>query len=180
MPKNFTISITPAFEPEVIIQETLGKLWSGFKIEAGLKLPKLITNYMQDTIKGRTKRSRSTGNLAKSMKHCPIAWTEMMLHWGIGHIPTLKTEVPYYKIINYGGVPPAGGMYRPVMFGNQRADPSLRGNAPKGSPRASKVRMIMSQNEKVPSPIRPMNYLESTNLKLQIEVRRLLAKLKRM
>ena len=57
---------------------------------------------------------------------------------------------------------------------------SLRGKAPKGSPRATMVRKITAIDETAPSPIaHPLNYISKTNRKLEIEVRKLIQKLQK-
>lgn len=183
--KNFTVTISPAFEPEKIIEETTTNIWFEFQQAAYIALPRLILTHMRNIINRSTNRARSTGHLAKSMTIWRDPDTKAHIRWGIGHIPTLLKVAPQFYVVNYGkkftGEPfiPGGGNYRPVMFGNSPVDSALRGKAPKGSPRATVFRKITSTDEHAPSTIaNPLNYISKTNRKLEIEVRKLLQKLK--
>lgn len=183
----YTITVSPAFSPEKIIEGTIGKFWDEFKKSAYETMPDLILNYMRTAIGSSVHRARSTGHLAKSMTIWRDSDTTDHIAWGIGHIPTLRKVAKYFFVVNFGrkfkGGPfipgeGKGDKYRPVMFGNSPVDAGLRGRSPKGAPRATAVRKISSSNEHAPSTIaNPLNYIEKTNRRLQIEVRKLLQKL---
>jgi len=173
------IKITPKFNVKRIISKTIERDWFEFQAQAfelGNKLLKYIRNYITTGLH----RQGSTGNLAMAITLDRIHGAGK-IEWGIGNREVLNRQAPYWYVINYGkkitGEPfiPGGGKYRPVKFTDGNADPSLRGT---GRARVTKVRRI-TKGTNTPSSIRPTNYIEATRLKLNIDIKNIIRKLKR-
>ena len=172
------MKITPKFDVKTIVDSTILREWFLFQNEA-FQLGSIILAYMQNFISANHKRDGGTGNLAKAM----ILETKTgagEVFWGIGNIGKLSAEVPYYYVVNFGkkesGEPfiPGGG--KPVFgyFGTGNdPDPSLRGIGTEA------FTLDKTKFKMYPGVIRPMNYIEATRAKLELEMRSLLNKLKR-
>lgn len=183
-PKGFTITITPAFNPAIIIQETLGRLWEGFKLEAGMVLPNLILTHMRQTINRGRRRSGGTGNLANAMNIGGRVATQNVIQWGIGHIPTLMSRAPYYYVVNYGKTKsgqsyiPNWGGFVPGRFrgGDGRPKASMAGKGTERFDYGAGSNMGINPRH----AIRPSNYIQKTTFRLDSEIRKLLTKLRTM
>lgn len=187
--RGFTVTISPAFKPEEIVESTLGVFWRDFQSHAYIGLPEMILIHMKQFINAGRKRAGGTGNLANAMTIYRDPDTKAHVHWGIGHIPTLMAQAPYYYVVNYGTmyktdmpfIPGKGAKadgYRPISFGGEAPYGGLRGGAPKGSPRANLVKKITGERELLPSPIRPSNFIEKTVFKLHQEINNLMTKIR--
>ena len=117
--------------------------------------------FMRTTIHNSAKRG-SMGNLGNAIRKYqgyfgPVEWV------GVGLIDELNQKAPYWSVVNYGGyVPPANI----GMFENTGApDSSLTGRGTEvwhhvGTAAAAYGLNFWFMRPK--SPIRPMNYIEST------------------
>jgi hypothetical protein len=174
------MKIMPRFKAEEIYHKAFGIDWPEFQLHA-LNTGKTLHKYIQGFINASRKRSGGTGNLAKAVNFDVLSTTGMV-HWGIGHIPTLNQRAKYWYVTNYGkkvgGQPfiPGGGKYRPTMFQDGPADSSKRGI---GTTRATKFRRIRG-DEPRPSVVRPMHYIEFGMKMLQAHVSALLVRYKKL
>lgn len=132
---------------------------------------------MVNYILSRRKRRPGTRTLTGAITYEPIRGMAE-IGFRIGNLNILQSKAPYWYVLNYGKKVsgerfiPGGGKYRPVMFGNSPADPSLKGH---GTQRATIFRKITG-NESIPTAIRPINYISATIFKLGAEWRRILPK----
>jgi len=117
--------------------------------------------------------------LEKSIKLHILATAPAIISWGIGHIPSLQAQSPYWYVLNYGKTItgsrfiPARGKGVPGYF-----QPS---GAPSANKRNGREPFIYSPGTFMMYPkqaIRPINYIESTQFRLSNDFRILLATLK--
>jgi len=176
-------TITPKFNTRQIIDSTIRKDWFIFQSEA-MDMGQSLHAYMQSYINSNRKRQGGTGNLANSINFSKKAGAGLgTIWWGIGHIPTLQSRAPYWYVVNYGktvgGRPyiPNYGNFVPGKFsgGDGRPNAGMRGKGVESFRYASGSGMGMNPK----SPIRPINYIQSTQHKLNIDLRALLNRLKR-
>jgi len=177
------MKITPRFSVREIIDSTIGKDWFRFQAEA-MALGQSLHAYMQSFINSNRKRQGGSGNLAKSINFDKKAGAGLgRIWWGIGHIPTLQSRAPYWYVVNYGktvsGRPyiPNYGNFVPGRFsgGDGRPQASMRGKGVESFRYAPDSGMGMNPR----SPIRPMNFIQSTRHKLNIDLRAILDRLRR-
>ena len=178
------MTITPVFNVHQWAKKNIEKDWMIFQDRA-LMLGQRMQSYMIGYIMAHKKRAQSphldgTLPLEKSIKLHIIATAPAMISWGIGHIPSLQAQSPHWYVINYGKTIsgarfiPARGKGVPGYF-----QPSGRPMADKRNGREPFIYdpgtfMMYPKN-----PIRPINYIESTQFRLGNEFRILLATLKR-
>ena len=174
------VTITPKFSAKEIVDTTIKKDWFAFQSQS-FDLGNRMLTYMQTYINTHRKRSGGTGNLANAMQ---LSKTTGMaqIWWGIGHIPTLNKQAKYWYVLNFGKTVsgkkfiPGGGKYRPVKFTDGRADSNKR--APSyGNAKAITI-IKRRASDPLVSPIRPINYIESTRHRLNKELELLITKLK--
>ena len=155
------VTITPKFDYKHIKHTTLDSGQRDFQVHArlmGMNLAQLNRSY----INNNCKRAGSTGNLEKNIEYKEISTTGG-IQWGIGDMSVLNAQAKYWFAINYGkkitGEPfiPGGGNYRPVQFEDGPADPTKRGI---GNSKAIAWKRIEGPNERKPSVVRPMNFIE--------------------
>ena len=181
------MQVTPKFIAEDIYHKTFGIDWPEFQVHA-LNMGKNLHKYMQTFINANHKRSGGKGTLAKAVNFTILSTTGM-IHWGIGHIPTLQQRAKgwgggsYWHVVNYGkkvggqSFIPGGGKYRPVEFADgSKPDPSKRGNASIGSSRVTKWAKISKVGGMKPSVIRPMNFVSASYKMLRQHIVILLAR----
>ncbi len=167
------MNITPRFSVQEIIDTTIKKDWFRFQ-ESAFRLGVRMHAYMIGYI-NKNRNRRGGGNLAKSINFESHAGAGLgMVSWGIGNITKLASDAPYWYWANYGGQIPGGGAWRPAMFGDGRADASYRG---KGVSTATAFKTIGGGN--IPSPARPINYIQATRARLDVDLMAILAALKR-
>lgn len=178
------VTITPKFNVHRWAKTKLNKDWMKFQDRA-LVLGQKIHAYMIGYIVSHRKRAQSphldgTLPLEKSIKLHILATAPARVSWGIGHIPSLQTQSPYWYVLNYGKTV-SGRRFIP---GNGKGVPGYF--QPSGRPDANKSNgrepFIYSPGTFVmypKNPIRPINYIESTQFKLGNEFRKILATLKR-
>jgi hypothetical protein len=173
------IIITPKFNATEIWHKTIQADWFDFQIHAN-KAGDALLHYMKTFINNNCKRTGSTGKLenAIDIKHLK-GFGSGAIEWGIGDMSVLNAQAKHWHVINYGkkvgGEPfiPGGGQYRPVQFQDGPADPAKRGT---GNSKAIAFKKIEGPNERKPSPVRPMNYIEATQRRLVIYMETLLRK----
>lgn len=177
------VTITPKFNVHRWAKIKLDKNWMNFQDRA-LRLGQRIHSYMIGYIVSHKKRAQSphldgTLPLEKSIKFDILATAPAKISWGIGHIPTLQAQSPYWYVLNYGKTIsgkkfiPAGGKAVPGYF-----QPSGR---PMANKRNGREPFIYSPGTFVmypKNPIRPINYIQASQFKLGNEFRILLATLK--
>lgn len=178
------MTITPRFNVHQWAVKKIDSNWIDFQDRA-FRLGQRIHAYMIGYIISHKKRAQSphldgTLPLETSIKLHIISTAPAIISWGIGHIPSIQAQSPHWYVINYGKTVsgarfiPARGKGVPGYF------------QPSGAPSANKINgrepfiydpgtfMMYPKN-----PIRPMNYIESTQFRLENEFRVLLATLKR-
>jgi hypothetical protein len=168
--------ITPKFNVHQWARTNLSRDWFEMQdvlVEMGRKLHTYMINYIQT----HRKRSISGGNsITKVIQFHLLSTGPARIDWGIGDIKLLQSLTPYWYVLNYGKTIdgrrfiPGGEKWRPVRFGDNPADPELRGH---GTQRATVFAPI--GNGRTPSPIRPINYIQSTQFRMGNEIRRILA-----
>lgn len=173
---NLKIDITPKFQATEIVHEIVEKTWFRFQVLA-VELGSHILTYLQTYINAHTRRDGATGNLANAMTlDIDSTAGQAQVSWGIGHIPTLNSKVPYWRLINFGGLTWAAKTGRgvPGFFGTGNApDPTKRGTA------VGTERFVYDTSDKhsmmfPKSPIKPMNYVEATRMQLDNELQKIL------
>lgn len=168
------LRITPRFNAKEIYDEVITGNWFEFQNEAYL-LGNKMAHYMQNYINRNRHRRGGTGRLAKSMKFQGFT-APGIVSWGIGHIPSLPK---YWYVINYGkmvtGEPfiPFRGGFVPGSFEGNRPDSALKGgverfNRGDGSGFGMKAK----------SAIRPINYIQATQARLNSNLTALLARIR--
>jgi len=166
--------ITPRFSAKEIIDETITKSWFEFQKESYL-LGQRMATYMQNYINRNRHRRGGTGQLAKAMQFQGFTGAGMV-SWGIGYIPSLPQ---YWYVINYGhmvtGEPfvPFRGRFVPGSFEGNKPDSALKGgverfNIGDGSGFGMKPKSV----------IRPINYIQSTQARLDANLSALLARIR--
>ena len=175
------IRITPKFNVQKIINKAINKKWFIFQ-EQVFSLGHEILAYMQNYINANTKRSGSTGNLAKSMTLEVSAGAGTgKVFWGIGNMEILNTEAKYWYVVNFGkmitGQPyvPYHGKRVPGSFNGNVPDSSLTGNGSEQFNKGDGSGFSMSAK----TPIRPMSYIQASRHQLDVKLRMVLASLRR-
>jgi hypothetical protein len=151
-------SFTPKFDSKTIYNEFIGKEWFKFQLLA-YELGEHILQYLQTYINSHAKKEH-TGNLANAMtleRHAGAG--EAQVSWGIGKISDLNIQVPYWKIINYGGSGWHGDYHFTPGFFN--------GDVFKYNPMMPEGKMLPSG---VKGIIKPMNYVEASRMQLDREL----------
>ncbi len=177
------MQITPKFNVREIMQDTLGKFWFEFQLQA-FALGKKTQHYMRHYINNNRKRQGGSGNLAKSINFDSKAGSGLgRVEWGVGYIPNLQTRAPYWYVVNYGktisGKPyvPFHGNFVPGRFSGGDGRPKSE-YAGKGV--ESFIYQPNSGKGMFPkSPIRPINYIQATRHKMNMGLRAILLKLNR-
>lgn len=170
----FKMKITPIFNVQKIIDDTIGKDWFIFQ-DAVFDLGRKLTSYMQNYINTHRKRSGGTGNLANNIKFYGNTGTGR-IEWGIGDMSTLNRNAKYWYVLNYGKMITGQRFIPPATKG------SFEGQAPDSSLIGKGTQRLVRDNKfyiKPKVPIRPINYIESTQFKLGKELGKILAKLRR-
>lgn len=178
------VTITPVFRVHEWTRKKLESTWMDFQNRA-LRLGQRTYVYMINYIRSHKKRGQSphldgTLPLEKSIKLHILATAPAIVSWGIGDLSVLQTQSPYWYVLNYGKTVsgkrfiPGGGKAVPGYF-----QPSGRPDANKKNGREPFIYDPGTFVMYPKNPIRPINYIESTNFKLGSEFRVLLATLKR-
>jgi hypothetical protein len=169
---SLNVKITPNFNTSQIYAEIIQKTWFRFQ-ELALELGEHLVEYMQGYINARSHRQGATGNLANAMKLDVQAGAgEAGVSWGIGHIPTLDKEAPYWRLLNFGGLTWAArtGTGVPGFFGAGNPPDKAQRGTRKGSERfnynTGEGHFVM----KVTNPIKGINYIEATRQRLDKEI----------
>ncbi len=171
-----TVKITPKFSPEEIRKTTIEKDWFRFQYEA-FNLGAVLLRYMQSYINANRKRSGGSGRLAKSINLHKQTGAGMIA-WGIGHIPTLQNKVPYWYVLNYGKMF-RGGLFIPGKGKGMMG--SFEGNRPDVSMKGKGTQRWINDGQyymKPKTPIRPINYIESTLHRLYTGLNKIFRKIK--
>ena len=166
--------ITPKFSAREIYDETIAKDWFIFQNHAYL-IGQRMAIYMQNYINRNRHRRGGTGKLAKAMQFQGFTGTGMV-SWGIGYIPSLPN---YWYVINYGmmatGEPfiPGRGRFIPGSFEGNKPDSALKGGVERfnygdGSGFGMKPKSV----------VRPINYIQATQAKLDLYLTALLASIR--
>lgn len=168
------LKITPRFSAKEIYDETIAKDWFIFQNQAYL-LGQRMTTYMQNYINRNRHRRGGTGNLAKAMNFQGFT-APGIVSWGIGFIPSLPK---YWYVINYGKMVtgeafiPFRGKFVPGSFEGSRPNSALKGGVEKFNiGDGSKFGMYPK------SVIRPINYIQSTQARLNTNLTALLARIR--
>lgn len=168
------MTITPRFDTQEIINTTIKKDWFEFQNEA-FNLGEIIRNYMQAYINTHRHRRGGTGRLAKSITFKGLTGAGFV-SWGIGNISRLPA---YWYVINYGKMVtggefiPARGKFVPGSFEGNRPISSLKGGVQRFNYKDGS-----GFGMKPGIPVRPINYIQATRAKLDIDMNILLAKFK--
>lgn len=176
---GLSMTITPPFRAREIYDSTIKKSWFEFQLGV-FEIGKMAHSYMQSFINSNRKREGGTGNLANSITFEPKTGAGTVFV-GIGNIDILQARAPYWYVTNYGqkitGEPfvPGGGKVRPVDFGGNPPEASLRG---RGTEKVTGLKRIIGQ-EPVPSIVRPMHYIQATEHRINANLRNLLNRLRR-
>jgi len=174
MEYTFKAEITPKFKIEEIYTDTIGKDWIRFQ-ELVAELGEHILAYMQNYINSHISRAESNGTLANAMKLDVVAGAgEASVGWGIGYMPTLDVEVPYWYLINFGGLTTIAKEGRGVggYFGGGDAPDSIKRGSGVGTQRFHEEMNTFMMFPK--SPIKPMNYIENSRQQLDREINKIL------
>ena len=160
----FKVTVTTAgVKPRQFIGKINAKVQD---IEEGLvKLGDETVNHIRHVINTSKKRESDThsdkyhkftrDNLALSMQK-KINYSGDRTHIGVGYIPDLEKFAPYWKVVNYGGyVPPA---VRGFFSGGSSPLASMKGTGTQAFYPDSKGFLMVPK-----SPIRPMNYIQTTH-----------------
>jgi hypothetical protein len=183
---SITASITPQFDSKIIYHETIEKDWMIFQSEA-YSLGEKMLAYMRNYIADNSKRSGKTGNLIQAIKLYGQAGAgTAQIWWGIGHIPELNSIAKYWTLLNFGGMSWAGltGKAVPGSFDGHAPDFNMAGTGV-GNERFTHSPYIKNEHGKegnyfmhVHSPIKGINYIESTTLMLDNELQNLIKVIK--
>lgn len=167
----------PKFDTKEIYDSIIQKEWIRLQ-NLVLELGEHLLEYIQTYINSRTHRDGKTGKLANAMKLDVQAGAgEAGISWGIGHIPTLNVEVSYWYLLNFGGLTAIAKQGRGVggSFNGEAPSPTKTGTGV-GTQRFTQENNSFFMIPK--SPIRPMNYIEATRQKLNMEINKILKFLK--
>jgi len=177
---KISVVITPKFVAQQLFDETIGKDWYRFQYKA-MVIGRYLHQYMLHYLESNRHRERKTigESITKYLDFQAEAGAGTgQVSWGIGHVPTLMTHVPYFHILNDGkkiggGVfIPGGGKARPVVFTDGNADPNRRGTG------GNAVTMMRKQSGHPIRAIRPIPYIDATQFKMLHEINKLLAETK--
>lgn len=166
----------PKWNSRKIVNDIIRREWFLFQ-NGALSIGKRMHNFIRRYINNNRKRTGGTGNLARSIDFQDLS-SPGRISWGIGNIDKLQTSAPYWYVVNYGKKTkggkfrPGGGKYIPGRYSDGYPDSSKRGQ---GKYRATSIRK--RTNQKLPEFIRPMHYIEVTNVRLESQINRLLARL---
>lgn len=169
----YKMKITPRFSVQEIVNDGIQRNWFEFQAEV-FELGQRLTQYMQNYINSHRKRP-GTGNLAKNIKFYGKI-SPAKIEWGIGKLSVLNRSAKYWYVLNYGTMTTGQRFIPPATTGNFEGSPpdsSLRG---KGNQKFFHDAGIMYYMKPV-TPIRPINYIQSTQFKLGRELSIILAKL---
>jgi len=168
------LKITPRFSAREIYDETITKNWFIFQNEAYI-LGQRMATYMQNYINRNRKRRGGTGNLAKSMNFQGFTGAGLV-SWGIGFIPSLPK---YWYVINYGRMVtgelfvPGRGKFVPGSFEGSKPNSALKGGVERFNYKdGSNFGMYPK------SSVRPMNYIQSTQARLNANLTAILARIR--
>jgi len=162
------VVITPTFNTKEIMDTTISKHWIDFQYKAFL-FGKELHAFMKGYLNAHRHRKGGTGKLAKAITF-DVDDSAGIVFWGIGNIDILQKKAPYWYVVNYGrkvsgeSFVPGGGKFVPGFFGNGVApNPSMRGV---GIERFTKTSGQGQSMGIYPGIIRPINYIEMTEAKL--------------
>ena len=169
------VVITPKFNVTNWVRKNLERDW--FEIQEKVyNLGNQLHAYMITYIKTHKKRTPSTGNLERAID-LKIFSLPAQVGFGIGNLQRLQALAPYWYVLNYGKKVtgerfiPGGRQWRPVRFGNNSADSNLRGH---GTQKATIFAPI--GGGKIPNYIRPINYIQATQLQMGRALRTIIPK----
>lgn len=172
---EFKVTFTPKFDSKIIYYESIVKP-SAWLSSLFYELGDTIFAYMQEYISSRIRREGKTGNLANSIKLYHFPSKELgVTEWGIGFIPEMSAQAPYWALINFGGLTPIAREGRGVSgyFGlGDAPDPTKRGTGV-GTQRFTQARNKFFMRPT--SPIKPMNYIESSRFRTELEINRIIS-----
>jgi len=167
-----SFQIIPKFRSRDIIED-LHKIWFDFQAGA-LNVGKIAHQYMINYISNHKHRKGGTGKLEKSIDFVSTAGAGSgSVFWGIGTIANLPS---YWYWANFGGQIPGGGNWRPVHFTDGNPTPAKKGI---GTNKATAFGNIEKVGGFPPSPARPINYIQKTRARVDINLRNLIIRLKR-
>lgn len=174
---DWKFTVTPKFSHTEIVHEVIERTWFRFQ-ELVAELGEHILSYLQTYINAHSRRDGKTGNLANAMTLDTFVGPATV-GWGIGKIADLNGRVPYWRLINFGGLTWAAktGKGVPGFFG--------AGNAPDKSQRGSGVGTERFHYQTTEygeasymmfpkTAIKPMNYVEATRMQLDRELQKIL------
>jgi len=180
---EFKMKVTPRFKTKKLWDETVQKDWFKFQ-ERALVLGYRTLRYMKSYINANRKREGGSGNLAKSVDFVKEAGAGLgRIFWGIGSLDRLNTRAPYWYVVNSGktvsGSPyiPARGGFVPGYFRGGDGRPKAE--------YAGKGREHFDYQSGAGSgiwpthPIRPINYIQASQVKMELELTKILQALKR-
>jgi len=168
------LKVTPKFSSKQIAND-LRRIWFEFQLGA-METGKRAQAYMQNYINSHRKRRGGTGKLARSIDFVPMTGAGMV-GWGIGTIANLP---PYWYVINYGRMItgekfiPARGKFVPGSFEGRKPDPALAGGVEKFNYKDGTGFGMTPKRA-----VRPMNFIQSTRIRLNTNLRNLINRLKR-
>lgn len=166
-------TFTPKFNVNEIMHDFVGKDW--FRLQELVNiLGEHILSYMQDYINTRSHRDGKTGNLANAITIDQYAGAGEV-GWGIGKITTLDQNAPYWYLLNFGGKTFVAqfGLGVGGSFNGNSPDSSKAGTGV-GTERFGDGNFVMFPK----NPIRPLNYIESSRQKLDLEIKKIILHIK--
>ena len=168
------MTVVPKFSAKEIYDETIGRSWFEFQNSAYM-MGEHLSIYMQNYINRKRHRRGGTGRLAKAMNFQGFT-SAGLVSWGIGFIPSLPK---YYYVINYGkmisGEPfiPFKGQFVPGSFEGNKPDSALKGGVQRFN-KGDGSNMGMYPK----SVVRPLHYIEATKMRLNANLKALLARIR--
>jgi hypothetical protein len=168
---EFQVTFSPQFNVKTIYDESIGELAGTWLSALFYELADNMLTYIQGFINSNSHREGQTGNLARSIKLYRGTFKELgEISWGIGLISEMNQLAPYWYLINFGGLTTIAKEGRGVggyFDGEEPPDKSKRGTNV-GTDKFIQARNNFFMFPK--SPIRPMNYIENTRLRLEFQI----------
>ena len=183
---TLTAELTPKFNVTEIYNDWIQRDWFLFQ-EKVFDLGQEMLDYIHKLISDKSHRDGKTGRLNNSIKLYPtVGMAEV--GWGIGKMSEMSSLAPYWYLLNFGGMSWAGltGQAVPGKFDGHPPDPNMSGTGV-GSEHFDYIpytRMAHGKEElsfmHVKNPIKPMNYIQESQMQLDRELSTILNNLKGM